>query len=80
MSVTLAPVGRPKKRSEATETTRILASMGAMIREMISRRKDYSVTDYVIEKLEPIVRAEYIDYRKNPPPPLIDSKHRRKND
>lgn len=61
-------MGRPKKRTEPTETTRILASMGAMIREMIARRKDYSVTDYVIEKLEPIVIAEYIAFRKNPPP------------
>ena len=79
MSATLVPVGRPKKRAEPTETTRILASMGAMIREMISRRKDYSVTDYVIEKLEPIVRAEYLAFRKNPPPPLIDARPNRKS-
>lgn len=69
MDATLAPtMGRPRKRTERMETTRILESLGAMIREMIARKRDYSVTDYVNDRLAPIVTSEYIEHRKNLPP------------
>jgi len=51
----------------STEPVRITTDMGGMIREMVARRKGYSLADYIADRLEPIVFAEYAEFLKNRP-------------